>query len=187
MALAIQPFCQEVFGIDPDPDALAEAQKSGIFVAVSNEPASWLPQVDLVVLAAPVKIIIELITRLPGWHPGKVMVLDLGSTKGTIVGAMESMPERFDPLGGHPMCGKETASFKTRMPVCLKIVRLSLPHYNVLPNICFSLLKSSSTGLGLIHSIYTQLHMTCGLPPLVMFLICLQTAWQRLHHLHLRQ
>jgi prephenate dehydrogenase len=38
------------------------------------------------------------------------MVLDLGSTKVEVVKAMQSLPERFDPLGGHPMCGKETSS-----------------------------------------------------------------------------
>jgi prephenate dehydrogenase len=34
-------------------------------------------------------------------------VLDLGSTKTAIVEAMARLPERFDPIGGHPMCGKE--------------------------------------------------------------------------------
>jgi prephenate dehydrogenase len=37
------------------------------------------------------------------------IVLDLGSTKREIVAAMEALPPQFDPLGGHPMCGKETS------------------------------------------------------------------------------
>jgi len=37
-------------------------------------------------------------------------VLDLGSTKRQVVAAMQALPERFDPIGGHPMCGKEKAS-----------------------------------------------------------------------------
>ena len=35
------------------------------------------------------------------------MVLDLGSTKAAICEAYAGLPERFDPLGGHPMGGKE--------------------------------------------------------------------------------
>jgi prephenate dehydrogenase len=36
--------------------------------------------------------------------------MDLGSTKAEIVRAMGDLPDRFDPLGGHPMCGKEKLS-----------------------------------------------------------------------------
>jgi len=35
------------------------------------------------------------------------MILDLGSTKRDIVDAMSTLPQRFDPIGGHPICGKE--------------------------------------------------------------------------------
>ncbi len=111
-ALAVRPFCEEIYGIDPNPEAIALANESGIFKAVSMDPAPWFSRVDFIVLAAPVLGIIDLIAHLPGWFSQKVMILDLGSTKATIVEAMETMPERFDPLGGHPMCGKETSSFK---------------------------------------------------------------------------
>ena len=37
-------------------------------------------------------------------------MLDLGSTKQSIVEAMSRLPERFDPIGGHPICGKEKLS-----------------------------------------------------------------------------
>jgi prephenate dehydrogenase len=36
-------------------------------------------------------------------------VLDLGSTKQAVVAAMNALTERFAAIGGHPMCGKETA------------------------------------------------------------------------------
>jgi prephenate dehydrogenase len=42
--------------------------------------------------------------------PNPCIVLDLGSTKRLIVEAMARLPERFDPLGGHPICGKEKLS-----------------------------------------------------------------------------
>src|SRR6185369_16384796 len=39
-------------------------------------------------------------------------VVDMGSTKTEIVRAMQSLPPRFDPIGGHPMCGKEVAGIQ---------------------------------------------------------------------------
>jgi prephenate dehydrogenase len=36
--------------------------------------------------------------------------MDLGSTKRLVVEAMSRLPERFDPIGGHPICGKEKLS-----------------------------------------------------------------------------
>jgi prephenate dehydrogenase len=36
--------------------------------------------------------------------------MDLGSTKKLIVDSMSRLPERFDPIGGHPICGKEKLS-----------------------------------------------------------------------------
>ena len=59
-------------------------------------------------LAAPVRAIIELIGQLPRHHSGNPIVIDLGSTKTEIARALDALPSRFDPLGGHPMCGKET-------------------------------------------------------------------------------
>jgi prephenate dehydrogenase len=34
----------------------------------------------------------------------------MGSTKKLIVESMSRLPERFDPIGGHPICGKEKLS-----------------------------------------------------------------------------
>lgn len=33
--------------------------------------------------------------------------MDIGSTKRDILQAMSALPENFDPIGGHPICGKE--------------------------------------------------------------------------------
>ena len=40
-------------------------------------------------------------------HPGHAVILDIGSTKNNILPIMEELPQRFEPIGGHPMCGKE--------------------------------------------------------------------------------
>jgi prephenate dehydrogenase len=66
----------------------------------------------MVILAAPVGAILQLLADLPRLHPGPAIVMDLGSTKTLIAEAMKALPDRFDPLGGHPMCGKENTTLR---------------------------------------------------------------------------
>jgi prephenate dehydrogenase len=109
LALALRGRCRRLLGSDPDAQTLADARQLNLFAELSPDPAQILPQSDLIVLAAPVNAILNLIPRLPVWHPGQAVVLDVGSTKQGICKAMEALPSRFDPIGGHPMCGKETS------------------------------------------------------------------------------
>jgi prephenate dehydrogenase len=109
LALALKGHCRAVLAYDPDPATLALASAQQIVDIASLDPAAILPQADLVVLAAPVRSTINLIHQLPSLHPGSAVILDLASTKAEICRAYEELPARFDPIGGHPMCGKETA------------------------------------------------------------------------------
>jgi prephenate dehydrogenase len=81
--------------------------------AVATDPLEVVARADVIVLAAPVGAILEILRQLPGWHPGEAVAIDLGSTKAEIVRAMDSLPSRFDPIGGHPMCGKETSGLES--------------------------------------------------------------------------
>jgi prephenate dehydrogenase len=107
LALALRGKCAQLLGIDRDPAVRALALQKGIVDQVSGDPAALLPQAGLVVLATPVRTILANLEELPGLHPGPAVVLDLGSTKNAIAESMSRLPDRFDPIGGHPMCGKE--------------------------------------------------------------------------------
>jgi prephenate dehydrogenase len=107
LALALKGQCAALLGIDPDPAALSLALRQNIVDQAESDPAKLLPQADLVILAAPVPVILTLLQKLPEYTSNSCIVLDLGSTKRAIVERMDSLPERFDPLGGHPICGKE--------------------------------------------------------------------------------
>jgi prephenate dehydrogenase len=107
LAMALRGKCGVLLGIDPDPAVLDQARRIHLVDAVASDPADLLPLADVIVLAAPVNAILGLLEALPSLHPGPALVLDLGSTKAAIVEAMARLPERFDPIGGHPMCGKE--------------------------------------------------------------------------------
>jgi len=110
LALALKGKCASLVGADPQPSARRLAMEGEVVERVSANPAEILPEADVVILAAPVQAIIDLIGKLPALHPGRAVVLDLGSTKRQIMDAMGELPERFDPIGGHPMCGKEKSS-----------------------------------------------------------------------------
>jgi prephenate dehydrogenase len=110
LALALRGRCASLVGTDSKPSARKLAMEMEIVEHVSADPAEVLQESNVVILAAPVQAIIELIGKLPDQHAGRAVVLDLGSTKRKIIGAMDGLPERFDPIGGHPMCGKEKSS-----------------------------------------------------------------------------
>ncbi len=108
LALALRGHCAALLGIETDQTALALARRQKIVDYAESDPVKLLPQADLVILATPVSVILNLLDDLPRLMPNPCILLDLGSTKRLIVEKMATLPERFDPLGGHPICGKET-------------------------------------------------------------------------------
>ncbi len=109
LALALRGKCRELVGVDTNPEVLASALERGVVDrAATFEEARVC---DVLVLAAPVRGILAQLAelqRLPDLYP-PVAVLDLGSTKAEIVQAMADLPDGYDPIGGHPMCGKEVS------------------------------------------------------------------------------
>jgi len=107
LAMALHGKCAALYGIDSDHATLELALDKQIVDQADGDPAKLLSQADLIILAAPVPAIISFIQRLPALIHRPCIVLDLGSTKSDILQAMSTLPERFDPIGGHPICGKE--------------------------------------------------------------------------------
>lgn len=110
LALALRGRCANLLGYDRDPQIVRLAVQRQAVDRASAELNEILPEADMIVLAAPVLANLGLLEQLSECHPGPAVVMDLGSTKTQILQAMAHLPERFDPLGGHPMCGTEKAS-----------------------------------------------------------------------------
>lgn len=110
LAMALRGHCARLLGVDRDEETVSLADNWKILDHVSSEAAAVLPEADIIILAVPVGAIIYLLQELPALVPGCPVVLDIGSTKVKIMEAMAALPTRFDPLGGHPMCGKASAS-----------------------------------------------------------------------------
>jgi prephenate dehydrogenase len=110
LALALKGKCAALYGVSPTPATLETALRLSLVSRADADPAAILPLADVIVLAAPIPAILDLLARLPELVPQRCIVLDLGSSKETILSVMAVLPERFDPIGGHPICGKERLS-----------------------------------------------------------------------------
>ena len=107
LALALKGRCAALYGVDSDPGTLALARERCVVERVENDPSELLPEADVIILATPVQVILGMIERLPSLTRKPCILFDLGSTKTIITQAMFTLPEYFDPIGGHPICGKE--------------------------------------------------------------------------------
>lgn len=113
LALALKGKCARLLGFDTHPPTLELALSRGIID--HPLPLSLLPseegkgaQLDILILAVPVPAILDLLHQLALTnYLSPIIILDLGSTKREILRAMAALPNNFDPLGGHPICGKE--------------------------------------------------------------------------------
>lgn len=110
LALALHGQCRKLLGIDRDQAIVNKALERQLVDLASTDPLAILPMADMVIIAVPLRASLELIKKLPQLHPGSPIVIDVGSTKSMVVQAMSSLPDRFDSLGGHPMCGKENGT-----------------------------------------------------------------------------
>lgn len=109
LTLALRPFLSHLTIVDTHRETRAAAQDLADFVTA--DLADGVSDAELVILATPVRTILRLLTQLPAIWPDGCLVMDLGSTKAEICRAMAALPPTFQAIGGHPMCGKETAGF----------------------------------------------------------------------------
>jgi len=71
---------------------------------------------DVVVLATPVQDIVAKIGIIGPMLKPDCLLMDVGSTKQAICQAMEALPAHVQPLGGHPMCGKQVSGLAMADP-----------------------------------------------------------------------
>jgi prephenate dehydrogenase len=112
LALSLKGRCRRLSAYDSDQSTLELARRQEIVHHADSDPAKILADADLVILACPVPAIVEWLRRLPEYIQRPCIVLDIGSSKRTIVAALESLPANFDPIGGHPICGRERLSLE---------------------------------------------------------------------------
>ncbi len=117
LAMNLKGKCARLIGFDSHPPTLELALAKNIVDQARPHPqplSQGEREVNILILATPVPSIIEIIYQLsrsipvgPRTISHPCIVMDLGSTKRDIVTAMSALPEYFDPIGGHPICGRE--------------------------------------------------------------------------------
>ncbi len=112
----LRGHCRRVTGVVRRPEAVAETEASGCVDDATLDAEAVVAAADLVVLATPVRTILRQIAKLgPQMKPGGVL-LDMGSAKTEICRALAALPDHVQGVGGHPMCGKETAGLAAAQP-----------------------------------------------------------------------
>ena len=114
-ALKARHACQEVIGIARPSWGFLE-DFARLLVDRATTDLSAVAEADVVVLAIPVRAIIEILPQVGKSVKPSCLVMDLGSTKTSIIRAMADLPEHVQPVGGHPMCGKETSGLEAAEP-----------------------------------------------------------------------
>jgi prephenate dehydrogenase len=85
-------------------------------IDVAADDLVVLAEVDVVILAAPVKQNLRLLDELDEHVRQPAVVTDTGSTKRAIVAAAAALPPRFTFVGGHPLAGAAAGGLEHARP-----------------------------------------------------------------------
>lgn len=113
---ALRSQCRSVVGVARRRHSIEIALERGLIDRGSTRLEDGLNRADVVVLATPVRVILRQLAEMGPLLPEGCLVMDLGSTKSQIVAAMAELPDHVQPLGAHPMCGKEVAGIGAADP-----------------------------------------------------------------------
>ncbi|MGQ9585970.1 MAG: prephenate dehydrogenase [Anaerolineae bacterium] len=144
-ALTQRGLCAQVTGVARRAEVCRRAEALGFVHEGTMDLESAVRSGDLVVLATPVRTVLELLPQVGNVARPGAVILDLGSTKRQICQAMEDLPAGLDPVGGHPMCGRERSGLEAATPDL----------YEGAPFVLTPLPRTSGEALGLAEELAT--------------------------------
>lgn len=115
-ALSAHAGCRQVIGIARRRSTITTALDLRFIQHGTTDLAEGVREADVVILATPARDILEKIAAIGPWLKQGCLLLDVGSTKARICAAMQDLPAHVQPVGGHPMCGKETSGLAMADP-----------------------------------------------------------------------
>jgi prephenate dehydrogenase len=116
LAGALRSRCRAVVGVARRTETIDAALARGLVDQATIDLVSGVRQADVVILATPVRAILHTLDEIGPLLPKGCLLMDLGSTKAQIVARMAALPGHVQPLGGHPMCGKEVSGIEAADP-----------------------------------------------------------------------
>ena len=107
-AMLKRQLVEEIIGFDRAQSILSQALAAGAITEAANSLQAAVNQADLVVLAAPVMAVLELLPEIAPYLKAGAVVTDVCSTKTAVTRqAANSLPPTVTFIGGHPMAGSE--------------------------------------------------------------------------------
>lgn len=103
----------EIVAVDRCRESLDMATEAGVIDRSEQDPVRAIEQADIVLLAAPVDAIVDLLGEIAPSAGDGLVITDVGSVKERIVAAAGSALGRHFPyfVPGHPVAGKEKPGF----------------------------------------------------------------------------
>lgn len=112
VGLAARASGCRVIGFDPDPATRSSALEAGAIDEIASAPEQAVGDAEVVIVAAPVGALAQTVRLALRHAPADCVISDVGSTKRSLLRALEAEPgvERF--VGGHPIAGSEQAGIE---------------------------------------------------------------------------
>jgi prephenate dehydrogenase len=117
-AARAQGLARSIVGVGRDRARLQAALDDGGLDHATDDLSEGVRDADVVVLAAPVRVIEDLLERVWDVTPAEAVITDVGSSKAAIVRKAEALARRR-PLafvGSHPMAGSEQSGYGVARP-----------------------------------------------------------------------
>jgi prephenate dehydrogenase len=115
-ALSASDRCREVVGVARRRNTCERALALRFVDRATTDLEEGVGDADIVILATPVRDILDKVETIGVLLRSGCVMMDVGSTKGAICETMMRMPPHVQPIGGHPMCGKETSGLTMAEP-----------------------------------------------------------------------
>ena len=148
LARALHGKVASIHAVDIDQSSLKFAADNHFVDRTSQEVVEALRHCDLAILAVPVSEILQTIDRIGHDLPAPDYVMDLGSTKVEISEHMKLLPTAVQAIGGHPLCGKESAGVRASDPELFKDKIFVLTPLQRTSDQCLALAKDLVTAVG---------------------------------------
>ncbi len=117
LALKEKGLAGEIYGFGRNEDNLKKAKARGIIDDYYTDISKVCDSADLVVLATPVGVFVEIAKEISPFLKKPSMVMDVGSVKGRLVYELESvMPEGVHYVGTHPIAGSDKSGIEHARP-----------------------------------------------------------------------
>jgi len=116
LAGALRGRCRAVVGVTRCHETVDVALARNLIDWGTTDMAEGVRAAGVVVLATPVRVILQQLAGIGQLLREGCLLMDLGSTKAQITAKMARLPDHVQPLGGHPMCGKEVSGIESADP-----------------------------------------------------------------------